>query len=270
MSEEYTNLASFYAGVCQKLAKPSPLERGDAYLAKKFGTTAWSPDFYKLLSGIILQSVKLNTLFERTDLSNDLKRRAIKHNNNTIRAFSASALTSKWATSGMGMKALSKENTTAIAFCADHVGKISSYKKLKDDEIASLMANIGDLTTWLAEHEKFEADFIRQALIEGLSELEFRLKYVEWLGWSYASESLREVVSAYMALDRGIPPDARDPQLEALFLKMNGFLSRTWDVLGTTRDGFDRIDVAVRIYALAHMVSDVQTISGLLPYIGKS
>ena len=137
--------------------------------------------------------------------------------------------------------------------------------KLSDEEIADLVGEIDDLTAWLREQQVRDLDFIRQTLIDGLTQVRFRLERIGWLGIGYVLASLKEVIGAYMALERGTVDVNAEPVSAAILQKTSGLLTKIYEKIQTVKSVSESADFLLKAYVAADLIfKGNQTISGLL------
>jgi len=141
---------------------------------------------------------------------------------------------------------------------------------LSDDEQAALLLEVSQLLEWLGQHQLAERDFIRQAITDGLRQFQFRLERIGWLGWGYALDSLREVIGAYLALERGVEDPQSAPDAEAVLRKTAAFTKGVFAKVGSIRETAG--DVAFMVLAYEQVVKIAQgkaSIAGLLTFAGS-
>lgn len=197
----------------------------------------------------------LSEIVETLDLDDDLKKEALAHIAAIKRGFNQQALASTWATDSPGPKHLSRENIQAVKMLSSAVRTKVSYPKLNKEEVNEIVEQVRELKGWLVEHQIAEADFIRQALIEGLARFEFRLTRLSWLGWGYAVQSLRDVIGAYMALERfgGV---TSDPTAQAMHMKVGGLLQSVYQKVGVGKEAAERAEFLLKLYGAASLLWD--------------
>jgi hypothetical protein len=160
---------------------------------------------------------------------------------------------------------------------ATHVGPIRAlsaqvrglyaWPKLNDAEIKEVLDLADELVTWLTAHQLKEQDFVRQALIEGLEAFRFRLQRVGWFGWGYTIRSLRDVIGAYMALERGTPDLSASPDAAAVLQKVRAGISSIFEKIKLAKDVTDVADFTLRAYgATTLMVQGPKFVAGLLGF----
>ncbi|SDO74429.1 hypothetical protein SAMN05192530_11235 [Aureimonas jatrophae] len=132
-------------------------------------------------------------------------------------------------------------------------------------EREELIGQVTELMDWLHEHQLVENDFIRQALIEGLGHLLFRLERFRWLGGGYTLASLREVIAAYMLLERQGLDAARNPDAAAVLSKVATLIEAVYGKLEKTKTAYETGDWLLKAYGAASLAQTaVPAIEGLL------
>ena len=141
-----------------------------------------------------------------------------------------------------------------------------SYPKLTDEQIQDLLNDIDLLLTWLHEHQLSEQDFIRQAIIEGLEHLQFRLSCLSWLGWEFSQKALKEVIGAYLLLHHTISHNQNSlPEANAVLMKVSSFLEKANSRIKWAKDVHGSAKFLLELYGGAHIIGDVTSaVAGLL------
>lgn len=256
-----TDPARELADVCSKLASGSGA-RGDDYLASAFDVPAWSPEFYQILFCIAERADFVISLVNELDLDEDFKEEAASHVRQVKQAFNLNAMSNAW--SSYGLKQLGPENLQPIKMLSPMIRQNISYPKLSDKELQKLLGEIEELSSWLSEHQTKEQDFIRQAILDGLLQFQFRLARVGWVGWGYTLESLREVIGAYMALERGLSPKDVDPVAKAVLKKVAAFVKTFYETTQFTKGVVETGDFMLRAYAAVSLITHGGSIAGLI------
>ncbi|WP_374379494.1 hypothetical protein [Dongia sp.] len=259
MSSE-TDPAKELAEVCAKLSGASK-HKGDEHLAKKFGVPAWSSEFYLILFSIVDRANFLADLIDTMNVEQEIKTDARKHIDQLKAAFSRDCLIGTWEQ--LGHKYLGSNNTQPIKMLSPVVKKVVSYPKLDDQAIAELVEQIDGLLTWLRDAQLKENDFIRQAIIDGLTALRFRLEKIGWLGWGYTIDSLQKLVGAYLALERNLPQDGADPVAQALLLKLGLLAKNIYSKARAVKEGVEMGQFALAVYGAYSLVKE-NGLAGLL------
>jgi hypothetical protein len=257
-----TDPARKLADVCITLDSLTE-ERGDLFIARMLYVNAWSSEFYQVISVIIQRSDNLIKIVGNLEMDSDIREETIKHISQVKRAFSAEGLQNPWSHSVKNF--ICSSNIGPIKMLSPQVRTISSYPKLDQSEIDELSEQIEELISWLTEHQLRDRDFIRQAIIEGLHQLQFRLQRIGWLGWGYTLRSLREVIAAYMALERGTPDLTAAPDADAVLRKLGSFVKQVYEKATIIKDIAETGDFFLKAYgATTLLVQGRQTIAGLL------
>lgn len=123
--------------------------------------------------------------------------------------------------------------------CRNH-----SYPLLSDEEFQELHDVVSELIQWLEQHQLSDRDFIRECIIDGLRQFLFRLDRLKWLGWGYSVESLKDVVMAYFALERGLDVQA-DPVCGAAIQKIGTALKKVYGFTGAAKEVAETSDWAL-------------------------
>lgn len=257
-----TDPAREIAEICARLDVPSG-ERGDEFLAKQFEVETWSRDFYLIVFCIVERIQFLKGIIEKLDIDSDFQAEAIQHVLAIQAAFHTSGFANAWNVHGQHH--VGAANAQPLKMLSPMVRQLASYPSLDDDERADLLSDVNDLCSWLKEHQLREQDFIRQALIEGLEQLAFRIGRLKWVGWGYSLESLKEVIGAYFALERTNPTAADNPDAEAVLRKVSSFCKVFYEKAKFGKDVVEVGDFALRMYGAIAMARTLpEGVVGLL------
>lgn len=257
-----TDPAAELATVLSRLTTPSR-KAGSQYLADHFGVEVWSLEFYQVIFAIVqrIEAVRsyLSNMAGFEHLIADLN----PHLDALKNGFTTNSLQNQW--DQLGSQYVSSEHIQPLKMCSAFLRSQVSYPDLSVDEREQVVAIAQDLLGWLQEHQLEEDDFIRQSLMEGVQHFIFRMERLEWLGWGYSLESLKSVVMAYVALERGNYSETEMPNAGAAVRKLAGGLRRVFEVVGVSKDVYERADFALKAYgALMIAVQAPGTIAGLI------
>lgn len=243
----------------------SPNKPFDNELARSFGVDAWSSQFYQIVFTISTRIDELIALTDELPLDDD-HRVETKENLRVIRrAFGPDGLRN--ASSHALGQYLSPTQVGPLTGLSGLVRSVRSYPKLDDDEQAELLAMIDDLVAWLVDHQLSEQDFIRQALLDGLHQLRFRLERIKWLGWGYTLQGLRDVIAAYFALERGFPQDGRNPPAQAMLKLVGEFAQSFFEKAGFAKETIELGDFMLKAYgAVQLLLAGQTTVAGFLTH----
>lgn len=236
---------------------------GETHLADNFDVKAWSPEFFQIVFTIVERCALLQRIVEDLELDDDLKAEVITHIGRVMDAFSAKSMKAAWK--AHGNERIGPVHVGPIKAISGLVRQRVAYRKLSEEELAELQEEVAKLLEWLYDHQLSEQDFIRQALIDGLEHFQFRVTRLRWLGWGYTLDSLREVIAAYMLLERGIDPQA-SPDAQALLRKVGAVIKNVYEKVGVVKGVAETGDWLLRAYGAGSLVyqSNPQSIAGLL------
>lgn len=264
---EITDPAEEFVSVCTALSRQSTVA-GANWLAENFETEPWSRDFYQVLFAIVERGYYLIDLVNSIEGAEHIAPQIERNVHGILDAFKPQGLGAAWHQSGK-LK-LTQENIGPIQVLSALVRPKVSYPKLSEDERVEIVALVDELLGWLDDHQISEQDFIRQALIDGLLQFRFRLERVRWLGYGYAIESLKEVIGAYLALERGFVDDGSMPVVKAMLQKVGEGIKAIYASAGVAKDATDRADFLLKAYGAASMYANANTggVAGLLTFGG--
>ncbi len=235
-----TDPALEIADLCDLLNEPSNVA-GDKFLAKKFGVEPWSAEFFEILFAITKRISSFPNILEAENVHSRLRNGANEHLRTIAEAFSQMAMSNPW--NAYARVRIGPSESSPIRMLSAAISTRYSYPDLTAGEHAELLKLVADLKSMLIEHQLGERDFIRQALIEGLDHFEFRVTRLKWFGWGYSVQSLREVLLAYFALERGLD-EAENPQAGAVFRHLSTGLKKIFQFTKQAKDASDAADWA--------------------------
>lgn len=244
-----------------------PRARFDQQLAQNFGVEAWSSQFFQIVFTISARIDELIALADELPLDDDYKVET-KDNLRVIQqAFGPNGLQNQ--SSHAQGQFLSQTQVAPLTVLSGLVRSVRAYPKLDEVEQAELLKMIDDLTAWLEGHQLSEQDFIRQALLDGLCQLRFRLERIQWLGWGYTLQGLRDVIAAYFALERGFPQDGSNPPAQAMLKLVGEFVQGFFEKAGFAKETIELGDFMLKAYGTVQLLlAGKTTIAGLLTYAG--
>lgn len=240
-------------------------ERLDQGLAKLFGVIPWSSEFYQIIFTISARVDDLIAITASLPLDDDHREEMVECLRTIQRAFGPNGLQNAFVHSMQNY--LSSATVAPLSALSGLVRPIRSYPKLDDDEQAELLQRVDELLDWLNDHQLSEHDFIRQALLEGLGHVRFRLERIRWLGWGYTLEGLRDVISAYFALERSTPQDGSNPPAEAMIRFVSKFVREFFEKANLAKETIETGDFMLKAYgAVQLLIAGQTTIAGLLTH----
>lgn len=239
--------------LCQSLSGGAANKPGDQYLAEHFGVAPYSTDFYRILVAISDRADQLEKLIQNLEFDADFRGEMVNHLSQIRLAFSNYGLQNQWKV-GASTK-LVAENLQPLKALSPLIRQVVSYRRLTDDDVLQIHAEASELLSWLEDANLMERDFVRAMLMDGLGEFLFRLDHIRWVGIGYTLESLRPVIRAYLALERGEINASDDPVALATLQRFRSFLAEVWQKTQTVREASETADWALRMYGAYEAVS---------------
>ena len=261
-----TDPARELAEVCDKLSVGDG-HRGDQFLATQFGVKPWSQEFYQIIFCIIERADYVSNLLEILELDDDFKQDARNHTEEIKKAFSYESLGSPWNT--IGIKYLNKQNIQPMKMLSAQIRQKVSYPKLDQAEIDEVILIVSELEQWLSEHQINDNDFIRQVLLDGVKQFRFRFERLNWLGWGYTIASLRDVIGAYFALEKGVVDPNINPDAGAVLMKVRTFLEQFYEKAKFSKDVYATGDFLLKMYGAASLALHGASATGVINLLGK-
>lgn len=262
-----TDPARELADLCDALNHSSDVN-GATVLATTFDVPVWSTEFYQIVFTISGRFDALKALLTKLDMDEDIRVMAVAHLERMAQTFTPSGLNNTWAHSLKNY--ISPTNVGPIRMLSPQVRAVLAYPKLDETELQDLVSQVDELRRWLGDLQLSEQDFIRQALLEGLDALSFRLTRVKWLGWGYTVASLKDVIGAYMALERTGADPVMHPDVEAVLKKTLQLVKVVIDKVSVGKAAVESTDFVLRAYGAAALVAQgKQPVMGLLSSIAN-
>lgn len=237
---------------------------GETFLAERFEVDPWSRDFFEVIFTITERCGMLQGIVAELEIDDDFRTEMIANVQTIMTAFSAQAMRAQWK--DYGLARVGSVHVGPLKALSASVRQRVAYRKLSADELEEILQDTGALLAWLKEHQLEDEDFIRQAMIEGLERFQFRLARLSWLGWGYTLDSLREIVAAYMLLERkGIDPQD-NPNAAAILKKVGGVIKSVYQKVAAAKDVAETGDWLLRVYGAGSLVYQTgrPLIAGLL------
>lgn len=262
-----TDPAAEFASLCQVLSQGSR-ESGATWMAENFETDAWSRDFYRILFAIVERAHFLKSVVYKIEEARHIADQANIHLDEILRAFNPQNLGGTWSNSGM--QQLGPQHVGPIVMLSAVIRPHIQYPLLSTDEREEILELANELNAWLVDHQLNEQDFIRQALINGLDEFIFRLERLRWLGWGYSLEALKDVIGAYLALEKGFVDDNSMPMVDATLKKVAGGIRAIYEKAGVAKDVTETSGFMLKAYGTAAAFLNASTggVQGLLTFGG--
>jgi hypothetical protein len=264
----HTDPARELADLCTALSGHSDAA-GDDYLASKFQVKAWSSEFYQIVACIVERGDYLIKIVNALDMDEDVKDDAIVHITMVQAAFAKGALLNSWSAQGCGASLLSGSNIQPIKMLSPTVRNIVSYPKPSAEDIQAILEDTAEFKDWLEQHQVAEQDFIRQIMLDGLSQFRFRLSKIQWLGWGYTFSSLREIIAAYKILETTLEIPLINPDAEAVLKKGISFFVKVFSKVGVAKETVERADFLLKMYGTFSLVQQGASVAGLLTHVSS-
>jgi len=263
-----TDPAREIADLCTKLmtSDGNRQQQGSTVLAAAFNVEEWSSEFYQVIFAVSRNADKLIEIIQNLNLDPDTQSELVGDVEQIQQAFSRNGLVNQWQHTLNHY--LTPSHVKPIKALSMQVRGLYAFPKLNADELDELLGEVDELLSWLNEHQLKDQDFIRQAIIEGLEHFRFRAERVGWVGWGYALQSLREVIGAYLALERGLPETGREPAAEAVLKKTAALVQAVYSKVDFAKSVMETGDFVLKAYGAFTLASQgPQGIKALLTQI---
>jgi hypothetical protein len=244
---ETTDPALELAELCDRLAIASS-DRGDLFLAKQFNVEPWTSEFFQIALSIVNRTIALKQLLIELRIKGAVAAGAQAHLTQIQQAFDLGSLSNQWAS--RGYTCVTPQHSSPIRMLSAGIPEEYSYPKLTEEEANELRQLVSRLLGWLRRLQLSDRDFIRESLIEGLEQFQFRLDHLSWFGWGYSIQSLRDVILAYLTLERGMVPQ-ENPDAGAVLKRLNVLLRRVYKLATHGREATETYDWVIGCYHFA-------------------
>jgi hypothetical protein len=247
-----------------ELIGASPDENLDDRIAKSARVQAWSADFFRVIFEILARFSLLEREINQLPLDDDIRSDALQNLHAMAGFFSNKNILSLG--SGQVRNHITGSNPTILKMLSPQIRERVSYHLFTAEERSGVLADVRDLIGWLEGLQSEEKDFVREALIAGLRDFEFRLDRLEWFGSGYSLKALRDVIHAYMALQgAGISSGDGKELMDAILLKTKTFVIKVLNIVDVAKDTTEKADWALRAYgAISALADGSAKIAGLL------
>lgn len=240
-----TDPARDLAELCERVRENNAAV-GSVVLAKKFDVAPWSAEFFQILFVIHERFNELIEIVDLLEMDQDILVQAKASIETLQKAFGQDGVNNHWNHSVGNY--ISPAQVLPLKMLSASVREKKAFRKLSKEECKDAVDEVDQLLGWLNQHQLQAHDFIRAALIEGLEKFKFRLLRLDWLGWGYSLQSLREVVGAYMALEGAFESAGSQPDLGVLLSKVSTFLKSIVEKAGFTKDVVELGKVGLQVY----------------------
>lgn len=249
-----TDPAKEIADFCDAIATGGST-KGDTHLATAFNVRPWSAEFLLILNAFVDRTELVISIIDRLDVDDDQREEMRKHARTLQGLCSMKVLGATWNSSDGGLPLVrdSSPSRAAMISLSAAIRPLVWYPLLEEQERLDVLAQVEMVIGKLDELQLSDRDFIRQALIDGLRQFHFRLSRLKWLGWGYTIAGLRDVITAYLALERDFP-DANENTSAAAAMKWTQSLFQVlWKYTGYAADAQSRYDVAALAFNTARI-----------------
>ena len=260
MTDE-TDPARELAELCRQLSSPARIS-GHLHLAGQFNVDPWSADFFHILFQIHRRIDELIRLIPELGLDQEHVESSSAALTKLKTGFGNNAMSNQW--DWVTTNVITNDLIINISFLSYHVRRVNSYPKLSGEQRDHVLAEAVQLKIWLETHQLEKNDFIRMSLIDGISAFIFRVERMQWLGTGYALDSLKEVVGAYLILERGTVNPTDLPLSAATLQKALKFLKEATSIIKIAKDTTDAVQFLLKVYGAAQLAIQGGRTAGLL------
>jgi hypothetical protein len=247
-----TDPAKEIADFCDTLAT-SGSTKTDAHIARSFNVQPWSAEFLLLLNSFVDRTELVVSTIDKIDVDDEHRTEMKEHARALRRLCSLQVLGATWNNSDGGLPLVKGPSRAAVGSISAAIRPLVWYPSLEEQERQDVLAQVDIVVGKLEALQLGDRDFIRQALIDGLRQFHFRLERLKWLGWGYTVVGLRDVITAYLALERDFPDSAENTSAAAALKWTGGLLETVWKYTGYAADAKKRYDVVALAFNTAYI-----------------
>jgi len=218
---------------------------GWQHLSRTFAVEPWSADFYGIIHAILVRLTELEKIISSSDMRVKTATAAIGHVRAIAMAFNHESLTQRW--DQCGAQYVGNIHSDPILSLSASLSRFD-YERPASDEAEEIIADAVQLLEWLESHQLEENDFIRGCIIVGVRQFIFRVQKLEWFGWEQSIASLREVIAAYLALQRGDFSQESHPMIVAMGKKLISGLGKALKIVSGARNVTDDAQFMFQAY----------------------
>lgn len=249
--------------LCKYLVQAGSTEAVQKFLAEELGVDIWSSELFLMIEVVTSRLEELRKAIDSLSLEQDLTIDAYNEINSIKKLLTPPFFSSN--TMGVIRINLDESKLRTLRLLAPQVRTVISYPYIGDDERGEVSNDIRTLLEWLSKHQLSENDFIRGALIDGLSQALFRLEKMHFFGWAHSAASLKPVIAAYMALDRMDTSKANNPDAEIVLKRVREVCIKFYQRMKLGNEVVEVGDFALRVYGAASLaVTPFVGVAGLL------
>lgn len=251
--------------IAERLTVSSNLA-GEKLLAEQFGVEPWSTDFVKIIACILDRADLVARIIVESDLDVDHRDKAVEHIRLFKSGFTGPSLRKPWNDGGNGLTAM-RDHGSPIQFLSQTVRPQVKYPRLSAEEIAELLEAIDSYLAELRESDE-GPEFVRQAIIDGLSLFRFQLDKIGWMGAGYALTAFRELLFVYDMSQREIR--IANPDAGAFLGGLLGILTSFKSKVDSAKGWRDAAEMARDTYLFASGIVTPLLLTGQLPVLPAS
>lgn len=263
---EYTDPAKELSDLLALLMEQSN-QAGDIYLASEFNVTPWSKEFFEILFSLTERFQDIIEIIDLTEMDADLKLDAKNSILQISNAFEKNGLIQSWE--AFGSRHLFAGNINVLKYMSPEVRRLVKYPKLSQEELTSISVDIIFLIDELSKLQLKEEDFIRQAILSGLKQFKFRIDHFKWLGCGYTIDGLKEVIGAYLILEKNININKHDDnEYTKIYSKLTNSLKNISEKISFTKDIYEKGEWILKIYGAVELIAKAkEPVTKLLTHI---
>jgi len=263
-----TDPARELADLCLRLQETGRTDpAGAEFLARKLKVPEWSAEFYALIFAIARRVEDLRAIVETLDIDDDVRAETLADLDQIAQAFTRNGLNNNWSHSLKNY--LSPTQVKPLRTLSQFLRNQYPTPRLEDAEREELLSEVDKLLGWLNDQQLADQDFVRQALVEGLTQFRHRLERLEWVGWGYTLQSMRDVIGAYLALERGLPPQDLEPTATVIVKRVGALIAKVYEKVHLAKGVLEAGDTVLRLYGMAALMTQgPSAIVALLPQAG--
>lgn len=236
----------------------------DSRIAQLAHVEPWSAEFFRVLFELINRFDFVEREIQAIELDEDIREEALNSLGSMRKVFSNKNIM-RHETNAI-KPVLSASNLTIIRMLSRQIRDNVSYNAFSDQEKDEIIEDVSTLIDWLVGLQSEEKDFVRDALISGLKEFQFRMVRLEWFGSGYALQGIKDVIQAYLALEgaRHFSDDGAE-LTDAILKKSKSFIKKVVSFTHLAKETSEGAEWLLKVYGAVSAISDgTKGISGFL------
>ena len=231
---------------------------GERFLAEQFGVERWSTEFFKVITCILDRADTVARIVKQSDMDKDHQESAAIDLEQFKSGFTGASLNQGWDQGGLSKM---RDHGRPIQYLSPTVRREVSYPKLTAEEVTDFLKLIDSYLAKIGKSDE-GPEFVRRAIIDGLTAFRFQLERIGWMGAGYTLVAFREVIIAYDAAAQYAGESNPDA---AAFLKgLHAIITSFKKRVDEAKSWTDAAETAWKFYQIGTAVATPLLLTGTL------